>query len=392
MWGTAPPGAFPTSFLIVPGSLNVIIMLGPEGPSQSERWVGGGRLAAARDAIELASRMRGVERIVLAAPEKEYADAFRDVNVTCDFDAAGTIFHFGRRLSELLERYPADAYLYLGAGSVPLLPADVLSLAVDDVRRAGQPLAVTNNLHSSDWMALNCPSAIQARPERLDNDNALGWVLRTEASVEVRSLPPSAATRLDIDTPADLLLLALHPGLGSQLRRFLNDQPRDGARWLAAGRRLFAPAGQAALIGRVSSAVWAHVEANSQAWVRVFSEERGMTASRRLTAGQVKSMVGVLLNRLGPAAFFDELSGIVEAVFFDTRVVLAHAQRWPSAADRYASDLGLPGEIRDGWLRELTEAAINVRIPVVMGGHGVVSGDLYGLVEIARAGGLAGLP
>ena len=367
-------------------------MLGPEGPSQSERWVGGGRLAAARDAIELASRTRGVERIVLAAPEKEYADAFRDWNVTCDFDAAGTIFHFGRRLSELLERYPADAYLYLGAGSVPLLPADVLSLAVDDVRRAGQPLAVTNNLHSSDWMALNCPSAIQARPERLVNDNALGWVLRTEASVEVRSLPPSAATRLDIDTPADLLLLALHPGLGSQLRRFLNDQPRDGARWLAAGRRLFAPAGQAALIGRVSSAVWAHVEANTQAWVRVFSEERGMTASRRLAAGQVKSMVGVLLNRLGPAAFFDELSGIVEAVFFDTRVVLAHAQRWPSAADRYASDFGLPGEIRDVWLRELTEAAINVRIPVVMGGHGVVSGDLYGLVEIARAGGLASLP
>jgi len=112
MWGTAPPGAFPTFFLNVPGSLNAIIMLGPEGPSQSERWVGGGRLAAARDAIELASRTRGVERIVLAAPEKEYADAFRDWNVTCDFDAAGTIFHFGRRLSELLERYPADAYLY----------------------------------------------------------------------------------------------------------------------------------------------------------------------------------------------------------------------------------------------------------------------------------------
>jgi hypothetical protein len=392
MWGTAGRGAFPTLFLIVPGSLNVIIMIGAEGPSHAERWVAGGRLAAARDAIELASGTPGVARIVLAAPEKEYADAFRHWNVTCDFDAPETTFHFGRRLSELLELYPAEAYLYLGAGSVPLLPADVLAQVVDDVRQAGQPLAVTNNLHSSDWMALNCPAAVLARPERLVSDNALGWVLRTEASIEVRSLPPSAATRLDIDTPADLLLLALHPRLGAELRRYLNDQPGDDSRWLAAGRRLFAPAGQAALIGRVSSAVWSHVEANTQAWVRVFSEERGMTASRRLAAGQVKSMVGVLLNRLGPAAFFDELSGIVEAAFFDTRVVLAHAQSWPSAADRYASDLGLPGEIRDAWLRDLTEAAINAEIPVVLGGHGVVSGDLYGLVEIARAGGLAGPP
>jgi hypothetical protein len=386
MWGTASPGAFPTLFLIVSETLNVIIMLGAAGPSLSERWVGGGRLAAARDAADLAASLPDVARVVLAAPKNEVAGQFRDWNVTCDFDAPETTFHFGRRLSELLERYPADAYLYLGAGSMPLLPADVLAQVVVDVRRSGQPLAITNNLHSSDWIALNCPSAVQARSERLVNDNALGWVLRTEASVEVRSLPPSAATRLDIDTPADLLLLALHPGLGSELRRFLNDQPGDSSRWLAAGRRLYAPAGQVALIGRVSSAVWAHVEANTQAWVRVLSEERGMTASGRLAAGQVKSFVGAHLSRLGPAAFFDELSHLVEAAFFDTRVVLAHAQRWPSAADRYASDLGLPGEIGDTWLRELTQAAIETQIPVVMGGHGVVSGDLYGLVEVARAG------
>lgn len=364
-------------------------MLGAEGPSQAERWVGGGRLAAARDAAELAASLPGVARVVLAAPTNEVAGQFRDGNVTCDFDATETAFHFGRRLTELLERYPADAYLYLGAGSVPLLPANVLAQAVDDVRRASQPLAVTNNLHSSDWMALNCPAAVQARPERLVNDNALGWVLRTEANVEVRSLPASAATRLDIDTPADLLLLALHPGLGAHLRRFLNDQPGDSSRWLAAGRRLFAPGGQVALIGRVSSAVWAHIEAHSQAWVRVLSEERGMTASGRLAAGQVKSLVGSHLSRLGPAAFFEELGQLVEAALFDTRVVLAHAQRWPPAADRYASDLGLPGEIRDTWLRELTQAAITADIPVVMGGHGVVTGDLYGLVEVARAGVLA---
>jgi hypothetical protein len=366
--------------------VTAIIMLGTEGPSPAERWVAAGRLAAARDAADLAASLPRVERVVLATSEAGAAAEFHDRNVICDVDAPGAVFHFGHRLSELLDRYPAQAYLYLGAGSVPLLSAEALASAVDDVRRAGQPLAITNNLHSSDWMALNCPDAVHARPERLGMDNALGWVLRTEASVEVRSLAPSAGTRLDIDTPADLLLLGLHPGLRPALMSFLRSQPRDNSRWLAAGQRLFTAGGQVALIGRVSSAVWAHVEANTQAWVRVLSEERGMTASGRLAAGQVRSLVGAHLSRLGPAAFFDELSQLVEAVFFDTRVVLAaqHAGGWPSAADRYASDLGLPGEIQDPWLRDLTAAGLEARIPVVMGGHGAVSGDLYGLVEIAN--------
>ncbi|MEP7357100.1 MAG: hypothetical protein ABI847_07660, partial [Anaerolineales bacterium] len=72
-------------------------------------------------------------------------------------------------------------------------------------------------------------------------------------------------------------------------------------------------------------------------------------------------------------------------------VALAHAGRWPSAADRYASDLGLPSEIEDGWLRDLTQAALDAPMPVVLGGHGVVAGDLYGLVEIAKAGRLPGV-
>jgi hypothetical protein len=376
-------------------SLTVILMLGPAGPSRAERWVAEGRLAAAQDAAALASTLPGVSRVVLAAPRPADPSTFRDWNVLCDYDAPESVFHFGRRLAQLVERYPDRAYLYLGAGSVPLLPASTLAQAAAEVLQAdaplaGQALAITNNLHSSDWLAFNCPAAIQAHAERLAKDNALGWVLRTEAGVTVRSLPASAGTRLDIDTPADLLLLALHPGLGPALSRFLQHPAGDSTRWAAAGRRLFAPGGQAALIGRVSSAVWAHVEANTQAWVRVFSEERGMTASGRLAAGRVKSLLGAQLLRLGPAAFFDELSGMTEAALFDNRVALAHAQRWPPDGDRFASDLGWPDQVQDPWLRQLTEAALAARIPIVMGGHGVVTGDLYGLVEIAKAGRLAG--
>jgi hypothetical protein len=67
-------------------------------------------------------------------------------------------------------------------------------------------------------------------------------------------------------------------------------------------------------------------------------------------------------------------------------VVLAHAGRWPSAADRYAADLGRVDEIVDPFLRDLAGAAWAAPIPIVLGGHGVVAGDLYGLIEIASAG------
>jgi hypothetical protein len=95
-------------------------------------------------------------------------------------------------------------------------------------------------------------------------------------------------------------------------------------------------------------------------------------------------VAGYLL-RVGPAAFCAELAELAEAVFFDTRVLLAHAGRWPTAADRYASDAGEAELIRDDLLRSLTTAAAAAPIPILLGGHGAVTGDLLALLE-------AGLP
>ncbi len=380
--------SFPTLLLMTDDIVGVV-MLGAEGNSPVERWVAGARAAAAGDAAALA-RAAGAGRVVLATSETALADEHPDWPVEWDFDQAGVLFRFGDRLAEVMARFPANIYVYLGAGSAPLLPVETLIDAIASVRAAGPAQrAVVNNLHSTDWMVANCPTAIMACKVDLGTDNALGWVLKHNAGVEVTALPASAATRLDIDTPADVLLLGLHGVRGAALTAFLQAQPLANTRWLTAGRQLFTPGGRAALIGRVSSAVWAHVESNTQAWLRVFSEERGMTASGRMAAGRVKSVVGAHLLRIGPQAFFEELSEMVDAVFFDTRPVLLHAVTWPTPADRYASDLGAAAEIADPFLRELTAAAVAAPMPVVLGGHGVVAGDLYGLVAAAQAGRLA---
>jgi hypothetical protein len=75
------------------------------------------------------------------------------------------------------------------------------------------------------------------------------------------------------------------------------------------------------------------------------------------------------------------------AIFLDNRVVLAHRRMWPTAADRFHSDLRQPRAISDPFVRDLTEAAMAAPVPVIMGGHSLVSGGMYALIEAAWARG-----
>ena len=85
-----------------------------------------------------------------------------------------------------------------------------------------RPQAITNNLYSSDWIAFYPARSLIPHIAAVERDNALGWVLSEEARVPTRALAPSAATRFDLDTPTDLLVLSLHPRIGPALRSVLD--------------------------------------------------------------------------------------------------------------------------------------------------------------------------
>jgi hypothetical protein len=72
---------------------------------------------------------------------------------------------------------------------------------------------------------------------------------------------------------------------------------------------------------------------------------------------------------------------LADAMFLDSRVILAARRAWPSPSDRFSSDLRRPEEIADPFLREFTAAAGAAPIPVVLGGHSLVSGGLMALVN-----------
>jgi hypothetical protein len=69
---------------------------------------------------------------------------------------------------------------------------------------------------------------------------------------------------------------------------------------------------------------------------------------------------------------------MADAALIDSRVLLAHRlggdeRAWPSAEDRFASDLLAVPMVADSWLKALTAAAASAPIPVVLGGHTLVA-------------------
>jgi hypothetical protein len=237
-------------------------------------------------------------------------------------------------------------------------------------------------LHSTDWLLLNQAETILAHRHRLPSDNPLGWVLSREAGVYVEALDPCAATRLDIDTPTDLLLAAEHPSLGPALAGFLEGTSSPKLTTIASLRSVMrTPASTLAVLGRSSAHTWQQLVSRTQIWVRLFVEERGMVASHRLAKGEVGSLIGQMLDLLGPDEFVNRLNGLADAALWDTRVWMGTLPEWPSDADRFAADLGWVDEVQNAPLRALTQSIEASSNPILAGGYGVVGGGLYALLE-----------
>jgi hypothetical protein len=366
-------------------SLPLLIMTGISEGSEPERMVSMARQAVTLDLVERALGVPGLGPIVVATNSSALAQHLARYPVRVDLDSNQEAFHFGRRLVELISRYRMDRCFYIGGGAGPLLPASDMA-AIAESQISADHLLITNNFYSSDFAAFGPTAALN--DHRLpDNDNELAWILGEDLGFTVRELPRSAATQLDVDTPMDLLTLTVHPAAGAHVRAFLDSLTLDTSA-LDAALPLFLDRNATILVaGRVSSATWSYLERETACSTRVFSEERGMRASGRQARGEARSLLAYYLDVVGLDRFFETLASMGQAILMDNRVLFAHHGLWPSAADRFYSDLRQPAHIVDSFVRALTEAAMAAPVPVVMGGHSLVSGGIYALVEAAWARG-----
>lgn len=357
-----------------------MLLIGGWGESEVEQALAAAHRAAARDLLERVLRTGQIDQVVLATDDPAWGETLAELPVELDIDPPEPPFHFGKRLAGLIERHNAERVLYSGGASAPLMSVQQWAEMLEQLARA-ERLVITNNIHSCDWVGFTNASEALPLIASQANDNAVAWALANDKAWPVSGMEAAAATRFDIDTPADLLIAHLHPQIGPHLRRCLDRLGWETPQLDGVLVEMAREGGSLAIIGRVSSTAWDALGRATRCWVRVFAEERGMRASGRQKRGQVRSLLADYLSLVGVEGFFDELAALTNGVLFDNRVILASRGLWPSTIDRYNSDLYRWQRISEPFLRRLTRAAASARIPVVLGGHSVVAGGLMALAE-----------
>jgi hypothetical protein len=305
---------------------------------------------------------------------------------------------FGARLRRLAAAAGTPGLVVLGSGALALArPADYRAFVA--AAASDQQGALANNRYSADAVAIAGAAVLRVLPD-LPADNALPRWLEEVAGYRVDDLRRRARLGFDLDSPADLVLA------GGKLPTAAMSSPfaaRLGAlQSVLADRRA-----ELTVAGRLSSGTLTALERHAACRVRALVEERGLRAASGLAQARngspqegsrdarvppprpPASVLGLLLGRDGPEGLGRLLARLGDAAVVDTRVLLAHRLGadeggWPSAEDRFASDLLLPERIDDPWLRALTASAAAASIPVLLGGHTLVGPGLRLLAERVR--------
>jgi hypothetical protein len=361
-------------------------MHGQKGGGEAQRMVDGVRRAIAHDLVDQAIAVDAFARIIVSTNDLALARSLSELDVIVEIDPSGETFHFGTRLQQLVLKYSVDRLVYLGGGCAPLLAASTLSEMAERVRHS-DCLFLANNFYSVDFCAF-VPAKALLSVSPPDRDNALGWLLRQDAGLPAEELLRITATSFDVDTPTDLMVLSMHPDVPTHTRAYLDHLPLDFEHITAASAVFLDRQAEALVSGRVNSRIMAYLERETVCRTRIFSEERGMRADGRLARGEVRSVLGMHMESVGIERFFqDVIPQLGQAAFLDDRVLWAHHGVWPASNDRFSSDLLRPERIENPFVRSFTEAALLCPVPVVLGGHSLVSGGLCVLVEAAWAQG-----
>jgi len=346
-------------------SLLAIIFHGPSGESAVEQLMSSARRSAAEDLIASLTD-RGIPAL-LVTPESEAGRFHPSIDVSTTPDGS---FHFGQSLQGLIRARSPQGLLVFGSGSGALLgPTDLEALAQFALK--GQPGAVFNNFYSSDLAAIAEPEALLTI-ELPPSDNALGFAL-ADAGLPCRTMRRNAETQFDIDTPTDLHVLKASERGGAKLQALLRDLEFPHPTLPAILQKMTERAALLMFIGRLSPRTWADIEGQIACRTHGLIEGRGMRSS-----GIAHSpLLSTLLREEGPGRFVRRLASSCDAAIVDSRPLLAENGLLPCPADRFSSDLFAPDSIQDPLWREFTEAAAEAPVPILLGGHSVLSGGLY---------------
>lgn len=343
------------------------------------------RQGMVQDLVERAQQ-GGFTSIVLVTsyPELKGKVDSRHVSVVLDEEIGDEPFHFGRRLQDVVDKYQLQKVLYMGGAAAPLLSSSELKY-MRELLEQNEEILLANNYYSADIVGF-APASILSQVTLPPIDNTLALVLSNEGGLRPIPLQRSLGLNFDVDTPADVLIMSVHPSVGVHTRAIVQDLNWDFSRYRQIKDLLNDPLGELVVYGRVGSSLFQYLDANTRCRLRLYSEERGMKSLGRDARGEVKALMGKLIEELGFADFFQFLAQIAQGAVLDTRVLFEHFHWKLNSTDRFASDLGDVDLIKHPGLKEFTQAAMEAPIPILLGGHSLVSGGLWALVDAGSKG------
>lgn len=358
------------------------VFFGRGGPSEIERRLDSIKIAIGALVLARAGAA-GFDPLIAVTADEEARAAF--ARGGADVIAPRTDpFHFGEELLALSRERRLDRMATIGAGAGALMSIAELTGLREEID-AAEALVLSNNYYSADLVAFTPASALTVI-DLPATDNPLPRRLHQQGGLSSRQLDRSAATLLDVDTPADAAVLKRHPACPPELRTLDTWDDELGERIDALMRLVTTPERELIVAGRVGAPVWSYLESQTACRVRMLAEERGMQAAGRDSLGEARTVLGFLYRDIGPESFFARLGELGNGMLFDTRVLFAHLGWQLSAQDRFGSDLFRAESLAHPELRAFTEAARAAAFPLLLGGHTLVSGVLWTLVEAAWAG------
>ena len=196
-------------------------------------------------------------------------------------------FHFGNELARLTKERDLDRLCTIGAGAGALFTVAELRALREEIE-SSEALVLSNNYYSADLVAFTPASTLDVI-ELPATDNPLPRRLHLQGGLSSRQLHRSAATLLDVDTPADAVVLKRHPACPEDLRELETWDSELGARIDALMRLITTPDRELLVAGRVGAPVWSYLESQTACRVRMLAEERGMLAAGRDDSGEART-------------------------------------------------------------------------------------------------------
>jgi len=363
---------------LIDEKVSVVIFEGGRTKCPIEETMEDVRKQVTLDTIEKFRHIREIDEIILCTNYTDLAEEAGSLGAQIDFDADTGAYHFGTRLTNLVNDRKLENVIYMGGVSAPLIREDEMAQVAIDLKER-KNVVITNNIQSADLIAWSPAKAINYI-EPPPNDNILGLLLRGIGMKRVL-IPNSPRVNFDLDTPTDILIYGMQEEAGPRSKVAIKELDWDDSVVREAAKVFGMTEAHVVLTGRVGPPVMQFISMNLICHLRVYSEERGMKALGREDRGEVISFVGRLIDLAGPEGFFKILGEMCQVAFVDTRVIFAHKKIQPSDWDRFNSDLGRAELVEDKFVREFTEAARRAAFPVVLGGHSLISGGIWLLAE-----------